>query len=65
MDGGGQKMTVIAFILPLCLVVAIVHSATKKDTPREIFEASLRFFLQLVAGLLLVGAILYVVTQYL
>jgi ATP/ADP translocase len=58
-------MIIIALILPLCLVVAIVHSATREDTPREIFEASLRFFLKLVVGLLLIGAVLYVLTQYL
>jgi len=58
-------MIIIALMLPLCLVVAIVHSATREDTPREILEASLRFFLKLVVGLLLIGAVLYVLTQYL
>ena len=58
-------MIIIALMLPLCLVVAIVHSATRKDTPRDILEASLRFFLKLVVGLLLIGAVLYVLTQYL
>lgn len=58
-------MTVIASILPLCLIVAIVYSATKGDTPGEIIKASLRFFLKLVAGFFVIGAVLYIVAQYL
>jgi|GEM_PF-6977881 len=57
-------MILLAFILPLCLVVAIVHSATRKDTPGEILVASLNFFVKLMAALLVIGAVLYVLTQF-
>jgi hypothetical protein len=57
-------MTLLIFILPLCLVVAIVHSATRKDSPKDILVASLSFFLKLMAAFLVIGAVLYVLTQF-
>ncbi len=53
-------MTGLLYFLPISLVIALVLSALKKDSPRDILLHGLKVFLLLAAGTAAFSALLFV-----
>lgn len=49
----------IWYMFPLCLVIALVYQATRRERMGQILRSGLRLFLFISAGMLLAALVLY------
>jgi len=50
------------YMLPLCLVIALVYHATRREDMRFILRLSVRLFVIIIVGMVAVGGVLALVT---
>lgn len=48
----------------LCFVVALVYSATRKDRPKEIVRDAFEYLFYMVAGVLVIAAVVFFLCKY-
>ncbi len=54
----------LLFLLPLCLVVALVYEATHEEGLRPIFLKGLKLFAMLAGGILVLAAVTMILGRY-